>query len=452
MILQDLKKGFNIMNFKYVKLNPFQLLVLVFLFFITLGTILLKIPLATTNSISWIDALFTATSAITVTGLVVVDTGTTFTTFGQYIVLILIQVGGLGIMSFAVLIFMMLGKKIGFKERLIVQNALNQTSLGGVIKLVKNIFIYSFTIEIIAMLILAIKWVPEFGWGKGMYYSFFHSISAFNNAGFSIWSDSLIGYVGDPLVNLVITFLFIVGGIGFTVLSDIWYKRSFKKFSLHSKLMIVGTFIINLVAMIIIFTLEYSNPNTLGTLSTLGDKLWGSYFQAVTPRTAGFNTLDIGSLHEATIVFMLLLMFVGAGSASTGGGIKLTTFLVIVLSVLTFLRQKNQITIGNRAIKDKVIIRSLAISAISILLIFVSVFILNITESEPFIKIIFEVISAFGTVGLSMGITADLSYIGKLIIVFIMLLGKLGPLTFAFSLAKPKQEKIRYPSEDILTG
>jgi trk system potassium uptake protein len=440
------------MNLKYIRLNPSQLLVLVFLFFIILGTIMLKVPFSTTNSVSWTDALFTATSAMTVTGLAVVDTGTAYTTFGQLVILILIQVGGLGIMSFAVLIFMMLGKKIGFKERLIVQQSLNQTSLGGVIKLVKNLFIYSFTIEIIAMLILAIRWVPEYGWEKGMYYSLFHSISAFNNAGFSIWSDSLMGYVGDPLVNLVITFLFIVGGIGFTVLSDIWHKRSFKKLSLHSKLMIGGTLVLNLLAMIIVFTLEYRNPNTLGTLSSLGDKLWASYFQAVTPRTAGFNTLDIGSLHEATIAFMLLLMFVGAGSASTGGGIKLTTFLVIVLSVLTFLKQKSQITIGNRAIKDKVIFRSLAILTISNLFIFLAVFILNITEPIPFLKILFEVISAFGTVGLSMGITADLSDIGKIIIVFIMFFGKLGPLTFAFSLAKPEQEKIRYPSEDILTG
>ncbi|MGM0890806.1 MAG: TrkH family potassium uptake protein [Bacillota bacterium] len=440
------------MNLKYIRLNPSQLLVLVFLFFIILGTILLKLPFSTTNSVSWIDALFTATSAMTVTGLAVVDTGTAYTTFGQLVILTLIQVGGLGIMSFAILIFMMLGKKIGFKERIIIQQALNQTSLGGVIKLVKNLFLYSFTIEIIAMLILAMRWVPEYGWGKGMYYSLFHSISAFNNAGFSIWSDSLMGYVGDPLVNLVISLLFIVGGIGFTVLSDMWHKRSFKKLSLHSKLMIGGTFVINLLAMIIVFSLEYRNPNTLGTLSSLGDKLWASYFQAVTPRTAGFNTLDIGSLHEATITFMLLLMFVGAGSASTGGGIKLTTFLVIVLSVLTFLRDKRQITIGNRAIKEKVIVRSLAISTISILFIFLGIFILNITEPEPFLKILFEVISAFGTVGLSMGITADLSDIGKIIIVFIMFLGKLGPLTLAFSLAKPDQEKIRYPSEDILTG
>jgi trk system potassium uptake protein TrkH len=440
------------MNFKYIKLNPSQLLVVVFLFFIILGTILLKLTISTTNFVSWTDALFTATSAMTVTGLAVVDTGTAFSTFGQCVILILIQVGGLGIMSFAVLIFIMLGKKIGLKERLIIQHALNQTSLGGVIKLVQNLFIYSITIEIIAMLILAIKWVPEYGWEKGMFYSLFHSISAFNNAGFSIWPDNLMRYVGDPLVNLVISFLFIIGGIGFTVLSDIWHKRSFKKLSLHSKLMIVGTLVINLFAMMIVFALEYHNPKTLGTLASLGDKLWASYFQAVTPRTAGFNTLDIGSLHEGTISFMLLLMFVGAGSASTGGGIKLTTFLVIVLSVLTFLRQKTQIKIGNRAIKDQIVIRSLAISTISILFIFLAVFILNITEPDPFLKILFEVISAFGTVGLSMGLTASLSDIGKIIIVFIMFLGKLGPLTFAFSLATPKHDKIRYPNEDVLTG
>ncbi|MGG3625478.1 TrkH family potassium uptake protein [Bacillus gobiensis] len=439
------------MNIKYIRLNPSQLLLLVFLFFIILGTILLKLPFATTESVSWTDALFTATSAMTVTGLAVVDTGTAYTLFGQMVIVMLIQVGGLGIMSFAVLIFIMLGKKIGFKERLLIQQALNQTSLGGVIKLVKNLFIFSLSIELIAMLLLAIRWVPEYGWGKGMYYSFFHSISAFNNAGFSLWPDNLMGYVGDPIVNLVITFLIILGGIGFTVLVDVWKKRSFKKLSLHSKLMIVGTLVLNVIATVIVFSMEYNNPDTLGPMS-LGEKFWGSYFQAVTTRTAGFNSLDIGSLHEATITLMLLLMFVGAGSGSTGGGIKLTTFLVIVLSVLTFLKGKKQITIGRRSIKDEVIFRSLSISAISILFIFLAVLLLNITEPIPFLKLLFEVISAFGTVGLSMGITADLSNIGKIIIVFIMFLGKLGPLTFAFSLAKPEQEEIRYPSEDVLTG
>nr|WP_254115611.1 TrkH family potassium uptake protein [Bacillus haynesii] len=424
------------------------MLVLVFLFFIILGTLLLKMPAATPKPIGWIDTLFTSTSAMTVTGLAVVDTGTDYTMFGQLMILVLIQLGGLGIMSFAVLIFIMLGKKIGLKERLLIQQSLNQTSLGGIIKLIKSLFIYSFAIE---MLILAVKWVPEYGFARGFYYSLFHAVSAFNNAGFSIWPDSLMRYEGDPLVNLVISFLFIIGGIGFTVLSDLWHKRSFKKLSLHSKLMIYGTFIINLAAMIFIFLLEYQNQKTLGMLP-LTEKLWGAYFQAVTPRTAGFNTTDIGSLRESTTTLLLLLMFVGAGSASTGGGIKLTTFLVILLSVITFLKGKKHISIAKKTLKDQLIIRSLAISTISMLLILTAVFFLNMTEPKPFLAILFEVVSAFGTVGLSMGITADLSPTGKILIIFIMFLGKLGPLTLAFSLARPEQENIRYSSEDILTG
>lgn len=439
------------MKFKQIQLSPSQLLVLVFLFFIILGTLLLKMPAATPKPIGWIDTLFTSTSAMTVTGLAVVDTGTDYTMFGQLMILVLIQLGGLGIMSFAVLIFIMLGKKIGLKERLLIQQSLNQTSLGGIIKLIKSLFIYSFAIEMLAMLILAVKWVPEYGFARGFYYSLFHAVSAFNNAGFSIWPDSLMRYEGDPLVNLVISFLFIIGGIGFTVLSDLWHKRSFKKLSLHSKLMIYGTFIINLAAMIFIFLLEYQNQKTLGMLP-LTEKLWGAYFQAVTPRTAGFNTTDIGSLRESTITLLLLLMFVGAGSASTGGGIKLTTFLVILLSVITFLKGKKHISIAKKTLKDHLIIRSLAISTISVLLILTAVFFLNMTEPKPFLAILFEVVSAFGTVGLSMGITADLSPTGKILIIFIMFLGKLGPLTLAFSLARPERENIRYSSEDILTG
>ncbi|MCU4669756.1 potassium transporter TrkG, partial [Bacillus paralicheniformis] len=234
------------MKFKQIQLSPSQLLVLVFLFFIILGTLLLKTPAATSKPIGWIDTLFTSTSAMTVTGLAVVDTGTDYTLFGQLMILVLIQIGGLGIMSFAVLIFIMLGKKIGLKERLLIQQSLNQTSLGGIIKLIKSLFIYSFAIEMLAMVILAVKWIPEYGLARGIYYSLFHAVSSFNNAGFSIWPDSLMRYEGDPLVNLVISFLFIVGGIGFTVLSDLWHKRSFKKLSLHSKLMIYGTFIVNL--------------------------------------------------------------------------------------------------------------------------------------------------------------------------------------------------------------
>ncbi|WP_442600069.1 TrkH family potassium uptake protein [Neobacillus sp. D3-1R] len=440
------------MKYKNINLSPYQLLSIIFLIFIFIGTLLLKLPFATTEPITWIDALFTTTSAMTVTGLAVVDTAQTYTLFGEIVILFLIQLGGLGIMSFAVLIYIMLGKKIGIKERILIQQALNQTSIGGIIKLVKTLFLFSFTVEFIAMLLLAYRWVPEFGWGKGFYYSIFHSISAFNNAGFALWSDSLMRFVGDPTINIVISLLFIIGGIGFTVLADLKYKNTFRKLSLHSKIMIIGTLVINVVAMLFIFALEYGNPNTLAGLPTLGDKLWASYFQAVTPRTAGFNSLDIGSLNEDTIFLMLLLMFVGAGSASTGGGIKLTTFMIIIFSVITFLKGKREIVIAKRSIDESFIVRSLAISTIGIVFIFVAVFILNITEKASFLPILFEVISAFGTVGLSMGITGSLSFIGKIVIIFIMFLGKIGPLTLAFSLARPEKAKIKYPNEDILTG
>ncbi len=439
------------MKTKMININPSQLLILVFSIFIILGTILLKLPWATTTSISWLDALFTATSAMTVTGLAVVDTETTYTLFGEIVIASLIQLGGLGIMSFAVLIFMVLGKKIGFRERILVQQSMNQTSLGGVVQLVRNLFIFSLAIEFIAMVLLSLRWVPELGWSKGIYYSFFHSISAFNNAGFALWSDGLSRYVGDPIINIVITLLFIIGGLGFTVLADLKNKNTFRKLSLHSKIMIIGTFSINIFAMFIIFILEYGNPNTLGSLSFV-EQWWASYFQAVTTRTAGFNTLDIGSLSDPTIHFMILLMFVGAGSASTGGGIKLTTFIVILLAVGTYLKGKNEIVVARRTVSETIIFRSLAITMISLTLIFLAIFVLTITEEAAFLPIVFEVVSAFGTVGLSMGITGTLSIIGKLVIIIVMFAGKLGPLTFAFSLARQEKSKIRYPQEDVLTG
>ncbi|NMH68933.1 Ktr system potassium transporter B [Bacillus sp. RO3] len=440
------------MKHTVIRLSPPQLLVVTFLFFIIVGMGLLKLPFATTQSITWLDALFTTTSAMTVTGLAVVDTGAAFTLFGEVVIMGLIQIGGLGIMSFAVLIFLMLGKKIGFKERLLVQQALNQTSVGGVIKLVKYLFIFSFIVEGFAVILLASEWVPEYGWGRGLYVSLFHSISAFNNAGFSLWSDSLMGYAGNPMVNITISFLFILGGIGFTVLVDLWKQKTIRKLSLHTKIMIVGTFVINTFAFMMIFILEYNNPHTLAQLPLM-DKVFASYFQAVTPRTAGFNTLDYGSMERSTLLLTILLMFIGAGSASTGGGIKLTTFVVILLSVVAFLKQKKEIRILRRTIDETYIFKALAVSMISVLLVFTALFFLNMTEKDSsFLSILFEVVSAFGTVGLSMGITASLTAVGKWILIIVMFVGKLGPLTLAFSLSRPDKEKIRYPKEEILTG
>ncbi|WP_174731363.1 TrkH family potassium uptake protein [Mesobacillus harenae] len=439
------------MYLKSVKMSPPQLLILTFIISIAVGTVILKLPFSTTGGISWVDAFFTSTSAMTVTGLAVIDTGKSFTLFGEVAIMILIQLGGLGIMSFAVLIYIMLGRKIGFKGRMILQQALNQTSIGGVIRLVKTLLFYSIIIEFIAFLMLCLRWIPEFGWKTGSYYSLFHSISAFNNAGFALWPDGLSRYVGDPVVNLVITLLFIIGGLGFTVLTDLWYKKEFRQLTLHSKMMIVGTLIINVVAMLTIFGLEFNNPNTLGSL-TANEQFWASYFQAVTTRTAGFNTVDIGGLENSTVLFMVFLMFIGAGSASTGGGIKLTTFMIIFLAVFSFIKGKKDIVIFKKSLASFFILKALAIFMISVLFVFLALFIINITEELPFLELLFEVVSAFGTVGLSMGITADLSAVGKIVIIFIMFLGKLGPLTLAFSLAKPEKTNVKYPSEDVLTG
>ncbi|MFB5663672.1 TrkH family potassium uptake protein [Alteribacillus sp. HJP-4] len=432
-------------------MSPPQTLAIGFLTAIVMGTILLLLPIATYHPITFIDALFTSTSATTVTGLVVLDTGIDFTTFGQVVIMILIKIGGLGLMTFAILIVLVLGKRVGLKERILVQESFNQTSLGGMVRLVKLLLIFSFAMEIIATILLSFRWVPEYGWFYGIYTSLFHAISAFNNAGFSLWTNSLSSYVGDPAVNIVITFLFITGGIGFVVLHDVYYTRKFSQLSLHSKIMLTSTIIVNVIAMLFLFVLEYGNPTTLGNL-TLSEKLWSSYFQAVTPRTAGFNTLDIGSMETSSIMLVLLLMFIGAGSASTGSGIKLTTFIVIVLAVVTYLKGKKEAVVFKRTISPHIISRSLAIMVISLMAVFLGVFILSITEHTPMSLIVFEVFSAFGTVGLSMGMTDELSEIGKLVIIILMFMGRIGPVTLAFALASSKQSNIRYPKGDIFTG
>ncbi|SEB05814.1 trk system potassium uptake protein TrkH [Thalassobacillus cyri] len=433
------------------QLNPPRFLLLIFLVFITVGTMLLKLPFATTDGITIIDAFFTATSALTVTGLIVVDTGTAFTLFGQVVIILLIQIGGLGIMTFAVFIFLMSGRKLGFKEHVLITQSLNQNSVGGIILLARKILLFSLAVEFITFILLCVFWIPVFGWKNGVYASFFHAVSAFNNAGFSIWSDSLSSFIDHSFIMVIITTSFIVGGVGFTVIFDIWKKKRFKDFSLHTKLMLVGTLLINLIAFCFVFLLEYYNLDTLGGLSII-DKIKAAYFQAVTPRTAGFNTVDIGALNHSTLFFMIILMFIGAGSASTGGGIKLTTFFAIMFSVLSFVKKKEDIEVFRRSISDRTVVRSLAITVIGFSFILVGIFILDITEDAPFLKIVFEAVSAFGTVGLSMGLTGELTWVGKLIIPMIMIIGKVGPLTLAFALANQPKVRVRYAKEDILTG
>ncbi|MBM7579116.1 trk system potassium uptake protein TrkH [Jeotgalibacillus terrae] len=315
-----------------------------------------------------------------------------------------------------------------------------------------RLFVFSIMIELFGMILLATVWVPEYGWKFGLYTSLFHSISAFNNAGFSLWSDSLMGYAGDPVVNLVITGMFILGGLGFTVLIDVKNQPIFKKLSLHSKLMIIGTLVVNVMAFLMIFFLEYGNPDTIGSLSFI-DKMWTSYFQAVTTRTAGFNTLNIGDMETSSVLLMMVLMFIGAGSGSTGSGIKLTTAIVMIVAVISYLQKRSEVTLMNRTIKRDIVLRSFAIALVGVATVFVTLFLLTVTEPElPFLQLAFETFSAFGTVGLSMGITGELSDPGKVIVMILMFLGRLGPITLAFSLATTKPDKVRYAKEDVYTG
>ncbi|MGM9923508.1 MAG: TrkH family potassium uptake protein [Bacillus sp. (in: firmicutes)] len=439
------------MNVGAFKISPPQFLIGMFICFLGVGTVLLKLPIATAEHISWLDAFFTITSATTVTGLTVVDTGTVYTLFGQIVIMAWIQMGGLGIMSFAILLFIMLGKKITFRERILIQQSLNQPSIGGIIRLVRNLFLFAFTIEALAAACLATRWVPELGWGKGLYFSIFHAVSAFNNAGFGLLPNNLMNYVGDPVINIVISLLIIIGGLGFAVLIEIWVKPNFRKMSLHSKIMIIGTLVLNVAAMVVILLLERNNPGTIGNLSS-SQQVLASYFQAVSPRTAGFNTIDLAAMNDSTAFFMMILMFIGAGSGSTGGGIKLTTFVVIIFAVVTFLKGRKNLVIEGRSIGQNTVLKALAIATVSILFVITAIFILTITEDAALTEIMFEVFSAFGTVGLTMGLTYHLTVTGKLVLIFIMFLGKIGPLTLVYSLAKKEKESVRYPAEDVLTG
>ena len=392
---------------KVAKLPPPLVLVLLYASLVVLGTIGLKLPFATVRVISWSEAVFTATSAVTVTGLSVVDTGTVFSLYGQFLICLLIQLGGLGLMTFAVLILSMLGLPIGFSNRLYLREDLNQTSATDLLALTKVILRVVLLCELIGALILTFVFVPDLGLGKGIWSAVFHSVSAFNNAGFSLYSDSLTRWVGDPLLNLTILFLFIFGGLGFTVIADIWQKRQWRRFSLHTKLMLMGTLVLMVVSTVAFATMEWNNPATLGALDW-AQKIWASLFQAATPRTAGFNTVDMAAMEDSTTLMFLVLMVIGAGSTSTGGGIKVTSFIVLLLATLAFFKRQTSIDIFGRRISADQIMKVLALTMVSLALILAAIFAMLVFHEGDFLDITFETVSAFGTVGLSRGITRRL--------------------------------------------
>jgi trk system potassium uptake protein len=445
---------------KFLQLTPPQILVIGFAAIIFIGAFLLTLPIASVDgqSLPFLDALFTATSATCVTGLVVVDTGTHFTMFGHAVIILMIQIGGLGFMSMATLFAFLIRKRITLKERLILQEALNQGSMEGIVRLFRKVLLYSLTIEGIAAVLFTTRWTFDLGFPKALYFGIFHAISFFNNAGFDLFGQitgpfsSLTSYADDFLTNVVSMGLIILGGIGFIVMSDLLEYKTTKKLSLHSKVVLSMSGLLIVFGAVVIFIFEYTNTRTLGSLN-FGGKILASFFQSVTPRTAGANTIDIGAMRQASQFFTIILMFIGASPGSTGGGIKTTTFTILIGAMITMIRGKEDIVIFRfRLAKDRILKAITLVMIALFLVIFVSM-VLSTTESASFLKILFEVTSAFGTVGLTMGLTPDLTMLGKIMLSLTMFAGRLGPITLAYAL-QPKQEKelFRYPEGKITIG
>jgi len=446
-------------SYDSLKLNPSHFLILWFGITILTGATLLNLPFASIdgNSIGFIDALFTSASAVCVTGLIVVNTAAHWTLFGKIVILLLIQIGGLGIMTMATLIAFLLGRRITLKDRLLIREELNATTLQGIVLLTKRVLLMTIGIEAIGALFLSFSFTKDMGMIKGIWYSIFHAVSAFCNAGFDITGNSLVDYTGDIIVNITVVLLIVLGGIGFYVFMEILRERRFRYFSLHTKLVLITTITLIISGAFLVLIMEYNNPETLGLLN-FKDKILASFFQSVTPRTAGFNTIDTAGLKYSTSFLVIILMFIGGSPGSTAGGIKTTTTGIIIISTYRLVMGYEDIEFFKKRIDSKTVIRALSVVTIATFVVAVVTIILSITEINSgfaFHDIFFEVISAFGTVGLSRGLTPNLSNIGRVIITFTMFIGRIGPLTIAFAIAQGQDKNkgnYRFPIGKILVG
>ncbi|MPM01257.1 Potassium/sodium uptake protein NtpJ [bioreactor metagenome] len=438
-----------------IKLKGVQILALGFLIAIFIGGIILSLPISSASgeATNFLDAIFTSTSAVCVTGLVTLDTSTYWSTFGQMVIMILIEVGGLGFMTFGVLISLVLGKKITLRERLIMQEAMNTHSIQGLVKMVKYILIFTVSVQVFGAVLLSTQFIPEYGIYKGLFYSLFHSISSFCNAGFDLFGTSLINYSSNTTVILVISTLIIIGGLGFTVLLEIYEFRSIKKFSIHSKLVLISTLILILIGTLLMFVFERNNVETIANMN-MKDKMLNSFFASVSPRTAGFNSVSTTAMTSVSKFLTIILMFIGGSPGSTAGGLKTVTFAILVLTVISVIRGREDAEIFGRRFSKGVVYKAFTILFIAVSLVIMFTMILLFTEvSASFMDILYEVTSAFGTVGLTLGFTPNLSSIGKVLIILMMYFGRVGPLTVMLALArKNKKSGYKYPEGKILIG
>lgn len=443
-------------------LPPPRIFILSFAGLILLGAFALWFPLsASKNPLTFVDALFMSTSGVCVTGLVVLDIGKDLSLIGQIITLVLFQIGGLGIITFSVFLFGLMGRGVSFKEREIIQSVYMHTPRRDFLLILKSVFLSTLIVETVGTLLLFIRFSRDFSWGQALYTSLYHAVSAFNNCGYSLFSDSLMGYQSDWLVNLTIMVLLILGGIGFIVLHELisGSRGSQKRMSVHSKIALLTTGFLIVSGALLFYVFEENN--SLKNMEP-GTSLLACLFQSVTPRTCGFNTVDIGLLTNGAILLLMILMFIGGCPGSTAGGIKTTSAAILVLMIWNRFRGHDEVNVFNRTIPKEILTRTLSIiiaSAFSVSLI-MSVLLLTGGSTQPplesrhlFVEYLFETISAFGTVGLSMGVTPNLNDFQKVAVIFMMFAGRVGPLTLAFSLAAASSKgQITYAEETVMVG
>jgi len=434
-----------------------------FMAVILCGTILLMMPFSTSNG-TWNDpivALFTSTSAVCVTGLSVVDSGTYFSFWGQLLILLLVQVGGLGYMTTTTFLILLIGKRFDLRQKVAIQQALDRPGMSGSSQIIRSIIATTIIFEITGIFLLLPAFVPDHGWSYGMWLAIFHSINSFNNAGFSLFKDNLIGYQTSLLVVFTVTGLIIFGGIGYQVILDMYLwlrdrlkrKTTFMVFSLDFKVAVSTTLLLLMVGTVAFFLIEIRNPETFGKFR-FSDQLLLAWFQSVTPRTAGFNTIDIGKMSDAGLFITIALMFIGASPGGTGGGIKTTTLRVLSSCTKAILQGKEEVWLYERKIVITLILKAIGVVFGSLATVLSATVLISLTDPKlEFIQILFEVVSAFGTVGLSTGITGSISTAAKIVIIVTMYIGRVGVLlSMSAILGDPRPSRVHYPEGNLLVG
>ena len=441
--------------------RPEGLLVFGFLGLILIGTVLLALPAAARDgqSIGVFNSLFTATSAVCVTGLVAVDTGTSFSLFGQIVLLALIQIGGLGFMAFATMIMVMLGRRISLKSRMLIRESMNSSSLSGLAELTRLYLMLALGFEFLGAALLAVRFVPMYGWGKGLWFSVFHSVSAFCNAGFDLFGhfSSLTAFAGDPLVLLTVAMLIIFGGLGFSVILEVLrIREGFRTLTLHTRIVLVLSGIL-LAGGTVFYLLAESFGNGVLAGRSFGEQLLNAFFQSVTMRTAGFNSVDLGALRDGTKFVSTLLMAVGASPASTGGGVKTTTVAALFFLILAVVRGDNEVRVGRRSLPLDTVRRALTVITLFLAVQVLGTVLISFFENGRFTlsDIWFETASAMGTVGVSSIGSPNLTLASRIVLPVMMFLGRVGPLTLALALAGRQRRKLtasKAPEERIMIG